>query len=43
LALLRYGLLVTSGSGGAPEKVIFGDRFMQLAGMAWLVLFGAGA
>jgi decaprenyl-phosphate phosphoribosyltransferase len=42
LALLRYGLLVTSGSGGAPEKVIFGDRFMQVAGMAWMVMFGAG-
>jgi decaprenyl-phosphate phosphoribosyltransferase len=42
LALLRYGLLVTSGSGGAPEKVIFGDRFMQLTGVAWMVMFGAG-
>jgi decaprenyl-phosphate phosphoribosyltransferase len=41
LALLRYGLLVTSGRGGAPEKVIFGNGFMQLAGMAWVLMFGA--
>jgi decaprenyl-phosphate phosphoribosyltransferase len=43
LAMLRYGLLVTSGSGGAPETVIFGDRFMQMAGVAWIVMFGLGA
>jgi decaprenyl-phosphate phosphoribosyltransferase len=42
LALLRYGLVITNGSGGAPEEVIFSDRFMQLAGVAWLVMFGAG-
>jgi len=42
LALLRYGLLITNGSGGAPEAAIFSDRFMQLAGMAWLVTFGLG-
>jgi decaprenyl-phosphate phosphoribosyltransferase len=42
LALLRYGLLVTAGSGGAPETILFSDRFMQVAGAAWLVLFGLG-
>ncbi len=42
LAMLRYGLLVTSGSGGAPETVIFGDRFMQMTGLAWVVMFGLG-
>jgi len=42
LALLRYGLLVTTGRGGAPETIIFNDRFMQLAGVAWLVSFGLG-
>ncbi|MDQ6778356.1 MAG: decaprenyl-phosphate phosphoribosyltransferase [Actinomycetota bacterium] len=42
LAMLRYGLLVTSGSGGAPENVIFGDRFMQVTGLAWVVMFGLG-
>lgn len=42
LAMLRYGLLVTSGSGGEPETVIFGDRFMQTAGLVWVVMFGLG-
>jgi decaprenyl-phosphate phosphoribosyltransferase len=42
LAMLRYGLLVTSGSGGEPETVIFGDRFMQMAGAVWVVMFGLG-
>jgi decaprenyl-phosphate phosphoribosyltransferase len=42
LALLRYGLLVTAGRGGAPETVIFGDRFMQTAGVAWVIMFGLG-
>jgi decaprenyl-phosphate phosphoribosyltransferase len=43
LALLRYGLLVTAGSAGAPEKILLSDNFMQLTGAAWLVLFGLGA
>jgi decaprenyl-phosphate phosphoribosyltransferase len=42
LALLRYGLLVTAGSGGAPETVIFGDRFMQTTGVVWVIMFGLG-
>jgi decaprenyl-phosphate phosphoribosyltransferase len=36
-AMLRYGLLVTGGVGDAPEEILFADRFMQLAGAAWLV------
>jgi decaprenyl-phosphate phosphoribosyltransferase len=42
IALLRYGLLVTGGRGGAPEEILFGDRFIQLAGVAWLVTFALG-
>ena len=42
LALLRYGLLVTAGSGGAPETILFGDRFMQTAGVAWFVMLVLG-
>ena len=42
LALLRYGLLVTAGRGGAPETVIFSDRFMQLTGVVWVVMFSLG-
>ncbi|MGO9902494.1 MAG: decaprenyl-phosphate phosphoribosyltransferase [Solirubrobacteraceae bacterium] len=43
LALLRYALLVSDGRGGAPESVIFRDRFMQLSGIVWLMLFVLGA
>lgn len=42
LALLRYGLLVSGGRGGAPEEILLGDRFIQLAGVAWVVTFGLG-
>ncbi len=42
LALLRYGLLVTGGRGGAPEEIMLSDRFMQLAGLGWLVTFSLG-
>ncbi len=38
--LLRYALLVQKGHGGAPEDVVLGDRALQLAGLAWAVLFG---
>ncbi len=34
--LLRYGALVRAG---APEDVLLADRPLQLAGLAWFVLF----
>ncbi len=40
LAMLQYGLLVTRGGGRAPEDVLLADRFIQVVGVAWLVLFG---
>jgi decaprenyl-phosphate phosphoribosyltransferase len=42
LALLRYGLLVSTGAGGAPEEILLGDRFIMLAGAAWLGMFVLG-
>jgi len=39
LALLRYGLLVSGGQGGAPEEILLGDGFVQLAGLAWVLTF----
>jgi decaprenyl-phosphate phosphoribosyltransferase len=36
VAMLRYGLLVSGGAAGAPEEVLFGDRFIQVAGAVWL-------
>jgi len=37
--LLRYGALVRAGAGESPEDVLLSDRPLQLAGLAWLVLF----
>jgi hypothetical protein len=35
-------LLVSDGRGAAPEEVLFGDRFMQLASLAWLISLTPG-
>jgi decaprenyl-phosphate phosphoribosyltransferase len=43
IAVLRYLLIVMRGGGAAPEEVLFGDRFMQITGVTWLVMFGLGA
>lgn len=40
--LMRYGSLVQGGDGEAPEDLILGDRWLQLAGLAWLLVFAAG-
>ena len=40
--LVRYHRLVLSGDAGAPEDVLLKDRWLQLAGGAWLVLFALG-
>ena len=37
--LLRYGSLVRSGGGEAPEEMLLTDRWLQVAGLVWLVLF----
>jgi decaprenyl-phosphate phosphoribosyltransferase len=42
VALLRYALLVTAGQGGAPDEVLFSDRFLQVMGLAWMLTFGLG-
>ncbi len=40
--LLRYGLLLERGQGGAPEDVVLGDRPLLVAGSVWVVTFGLG-
>jgi len=40
--LLRYGLLLERGEGGAPEDVVLGDRPLLIAGAVWVVTFGLG-
>ncbi len=41
-AVLRYGLLVDAGHGGAPEDLVLGDRPLQIFGLVWLGLFATG-
>ncbi len=40
--LARYGALVQGGGGEAPEELLLHDRVLQLAGVAWLVVFALG-
>lgn len=42
LGILRYALLLEEGFGGAPEDIALGDRPIQVLGLLWVVLFGAG-
>lgn len=42
IAILRYGLLVDQGEGGAPEEIVLGDRRLQLIGVLWAVMFALG-
>jgi decaprenyl-phosphate phosphoribosyltransferase len=42
ICLLRYGTLVQAGAGEAPEDLLLADRPLQLAAMAWLLLFALG-
>jgi decaprenyl-phosphate phosphoribosyltransferase len=40
--LVRYAALLQRGAGEAPEELLLGDRGLQLATIAWLVLFALG-
>ena len=42
IAILRYGLLLDAGRGGAPEEVVLGDRTLQVLGLIWVALFAVG-
>ena len=42
ICLVRYGRVVRSGKGEAPEEVLLSDRVLAVAGVAWLVLFALG-
>jgi decaprenyl-phosphate phosphoribosyltransferase len=39
VGLLRYGTLIRSGGGEAPEELLLSDRWLQAAGVVWLALF----
>jgi decaprenyl-phosphate phosphoribosyltransferase len=40
--LARYGALLRSGAGEAPDELLLRDRLLMLSGTAWLVLFALG-
>jgi decaprenyl-phosphate phosphoribosyltransferase len=40
--LARYAALVQAGRGEAPEELVLRDRWLQLAGLVWLVVFALG-
>jgi len=42
LAILRYALLVDTGSGGAPEEIVLQDHALQALGVLWLLTFAVG-
>jgi decaprenyl-phosphate phosphoribosyltransferase len=42
LGLVRYGLILETGRGGAPEEVFLSDRTLQAVGVVWLALFALG-
>jgi len=42
LSVLRYGMLIDAGRGGAPEEVVLADRRLQILGACLVVLFALG-
>ncbi len=40
--LLRYGALLRAGDGEAPDELVLSDRWLMLAGAAWVGLFALG-
>jgi decaprenyl-phosphate phosphoribosyltransferase len=42
ICVARYVTRVQTGEGEAPEELVLRDRWIQLAGLAWLVIFALG-
>jgi decaprenyl-phosphate phosphoribosyltransferase len=42
LAILRYALVLESGSAGAPEEILLTDRPLQVLALAWLGTYLVG-
>jgi decaprenyl-phosphate phosphoribosyltransferase len=40
VAFARYFLVLERGYGAAPEEVFGGDRFIQVVGLVWIVVYG---
>jgi decaprenyl-phosphate phosphoribosyltransferase len=43
LGVLRYALLIDANRGGTPEELMLEDAPLRLIGLAWLLVFVAGA
>lgn len=41
-AVLRYALLIGEGKGAEPETLVLRDRPLQIAGIAWAIIYGYG-
>ena len=39
LVLLRYARDVDAGTAEAPEDLVWGDRVLQVLGLAWALMF----
>ena len=42
IAILRYALLIDQGRGAEPERLVLADRTLQVAGLAWAIIYGYG-
>lgn len=42
MGVFRYALVLDQGRGSAPEDILLRDRWLQLIGIAWLLVFGIG-
>ncbi len=42
LGFMRYGMLLRSGRGEAPEELVLRDPVLLVSGLAWLGLFALG-
>jgi len=42
MAILRYALVLETEEHRGPEDIILGDRTLQVLGLVWALLFGAG-
>lgn len=40
VAILRYALLIEEGKGAEPENLVLADRWLLIAGISWMIIYG---